>query len=217
MLGVLMALMLPANFLVLNATGPVFFDSEPIAFVYLNGTEAAVEIPLVPGLHEVVYENRQEWVSFFDFKCSTEGKFSCNVTAHMDLKLPYSISCGKTQGGELVMTAGSVETIEAEGECTTAALTIGDWKQEFEVVNLFENYIVVDGDQSITVKQGDKVILQKYGRGYVSFPELLPGEYHVTAESLEGKLLIKPNEAAVYGYVLSAVIVMAAIALLWMG
>lgn len=217
MLGILLALMMPANFLLLNATGPVFFDGDAIAFVYLNGTEAAVELPLVPGLHEVIYENKVAAMSFFDFVCTTEGRFSCNVTAHADLSLPYSISCGKTTGGELVLKRGERETIDAEGECTTAEIVLGDHAESFRVTTLFENYIVVEGDQEITIKQGDKVILQKFGNGYVGFPELLPGEYHVKADDLEGKLVVKPNEAVIYGYLLSAVIVMSAIALLWMG
>jgi len=216
MLGILLTLMLPANFLLLNATGPVFFDGEPIAFVYLNGTQAAVKLPLTPGSHEVMHDGMRSNLSFFELECSTEGRLLCNVTASTDITLPYQIICGKTAGGELSMKRGQVEKIEVGG-CETASLKIGDYSREFNITGVFENYIVVEGEQQITVLQGDRVILQKFGKGYVGFPELLPGEYYVKAGELEGKLVVKPVESAMYGYVLSAVIVMATIALLWMG
>ena len=217
MLAILMALTLPLNFVVVDSTGPVFYDGEPIAYVFLNGTEAAVEIPLLPGNHSIRTIGNESWVNLFDVECLTEGVFACNFTGHTDLVLPFQMSCGTTRVGKLVLSDGLTETIVSGDDCDTALLKVGDYREEFEFTRVFKNYISFEGERNVSVLEGDQVILEKFGREYVGFPELSPGNYWVQAGPTEGKLIIEPVGTAVYGYALSAVLVMATIALLWMG
>jgi hypothetical protein len=217
MLGVILALMLPANFVLLNATGPVLFDGQALAYVTLNGTRAAVELPLVPGGHAVSYGGSTENMSFFDYVCDTEGTFQCNVTAHHELELPYSLWCGSGTDGVLELDAGGNATLTAGDNCDFAQLTLGDFYDAFRFTPVFTNYITFEGEREVTVFQQGQPVLRKFGREYVGFPELEPGEYTVKAGFMDGKLLIRPRETAPLGFALSALLVMAAVSLLWMG
>jgi len=204
MLALLLAIMLPGNFLVVDSTGPVFFFFFPIAYVFLNGTEAAVKLPMVPGNHSVKIIDEEFVVNIFDVDCSTEGIFECNFTGHTDLVMPFQMSCGTNRVGKL-------------GDCDTALLKVGDYREELSFTRVFTNYINFEGERDVKVLEGDRVILEKFGREYVGFPELMPGDYWVQAGPLEGKLKITPIRTSTYGFALSAVLVMATIALLWMG
>ncbi len=216
MLALLLALTLPINFAVMNATGPVLFDGNAIAYVHLNGTNAAIELPLLPGEH-TIFTNKAENISFFDYVCSYEGLFECNITAHHNLILPFQMSCGTHPTGELVLMEGKTQTILAGGDCDMAFLRIGDFEIEKEFTKVFTNYIIINGESNVTVSQENSIILTKFGRSYTGFPELTPGEYWVEAGFLKGKLIIEPVKTAVYGYALSTLIVMSAIFLLWKG
>ena len=217
MLALLLAIMLPGNFLVVDSTGPVFFDGEPIAYVFLNGTEAAVKLPMVPGNHTVKIIDEEFEVNLFDVECSTEGIFGCNFTGHTDLEMPFQMSCGANRVGKLLLSAGETEHIAVDGDCDTALLKVGDYREEMPFTRVFTNYIIFEGERNVTVLEGDRVILEKLGREYVGFPELMPGDYWVQAGPLEGKLKIRPIGTSAYGLTLSAVLVMATMALLWMG
>lgn len=217
MLALLLAIMLPGNFLVVNSTGPVFFDGEPIAYVFLNGTEAAVKLPMVPGNHSVKIIDEEFFVNIFDVDCSTEGIFSCNFTGHTDLVMSFQLSCGTNRVGKLVLSDGETEHISVDGDCDTALLIVGDYREEIPFTRVFTNYISFEGERDVKVLEGDRVILEKFGREYVGFPELMPGDYWIQAGPLEGKLKIRPIGTSTYGIALSVVLVMATIALLWMG
>lgn len=217
MLPILLALMLPANFVMLNATGPVIFNDQALAYVTLNGTRAAVELPLLPGVHRVSYGGLDHNVSFYGLECFTEGQFACNVTAREPLELRYWLTCGGSDVGKLQLEPGEEVRLEAGGDCDVAKISIGDHYQAFNFTRVYTNYITFEGEHQVTVRNGSRVVLQKYGRGYVGFPELDPGSYHVQAGPVEGKLRVKPVETVELGYALSAVLVMAAVALLWMG
>ena len=217
MLALLLAIMLPGNFLVVDSTGPVFFDAELIAYVALNNTEAAIRLPMVPGDHIVKTIDDEFTVNLFDVECSTEGIFECNFTGHADLEMPFQMSCGANRVGKLLLSDGETEHIAVDGDCDTALLKVGDYREEIPFTRVFTNYISFEGERDVQVLEGDRVILEKFGREYVGFPELMPGDYWVQAGELEGKLKIRPIGTGAYGYTLSAVLVMATIALLWMG
>ncbi len=204
------------TYLLINSTGPVIFDGQAIAFVYLNGTDAAVRLPLLPGVHTVKYPGGEGTVRFFDVSCSAEGLFECNFTAYDDLELPVWMSCGNTLQRTLKLGRGETARLALEGSCTAAALKAGDYEAVVPYTQVFRNYIVLEGPANITVRKDGATVLRKYGEGYVGFPELNPGEYELEAGSLRGKLVVEKRDGT-GGMLLAALVVLAASALLLWG
>ncbi|MBR9689861.1 MAG: hypothetical protein GOV01_03130 [Candidatus Altiarchaeota archaeon] len=210
-------LLLLGQMVVLNATGPLFFDGNAIAYVHLNGTEAAIFLPLLPGEHIVQYGGQDYTWSLFDIVCETEGTFSCNVTAYDAVELPYQISCGNIRTGTLSLSKDEIKTISAGGVCNTAELRIGDYSTTLAFTQVFTNYMILEDGQELRVWQGDELVLEKFGSEYIGFPELDPGEYKVIAGPTYGKLIVEEVETSTYGIILSVLLVIAAISLLWVG
>jgi hypothetical protein len=208
-----MALVLSSNFLAVDSSGPVVFDGEIVANLSLNGQRAYVELPLLPGNHTV----NGQTLSFFDFVCSYEGLLECNVTANSDIVLPFQLSCGNHPTGVAELKKGQTITIGAGGECETASVHIGNYSETRSFTRVFTNYILLESEKEVEVFRDGELLIKKYGRDYLGFPELLPGTYDVRAEGLEGKLIIEPVGTSVYGWALSAFAVLVAATLLWKG
>ncbi len=210
--------MLPANFVAVNVSGPIMFDNSLIANLTLKNTDAFVELPLLPGSHTLTINNKTKNLHFFDYVCDFEGILACNVTAHANIIVPFHISCGTHPYGELEMKEGQTYTIQASGECKTAYIQIGDYNESSRFVEVFKNYVILSRPGNISISKDGNVILKKYGRNYVGFPELEKGVYWMSSDTgLEGKLIIDAQSTSIYGYALSVIVVISALALLWKG
>ena len=205
------------TFVLLNATSPVIFDGQAIAYVYLNGTTAKVDLPLLPGEHNIKYLGKNETLKFFDTECSAEGILLCNISAYTDISLPVWLSCGNTLQKTLQLKKGDTEAIKVEGVCRIASIMIGDYYETLRFTPVFTNYIVLDKPQNITILKDGVTVLKKFGKDYVSFPELENGEYIIEYGDTTGKLLIRPIDTSAGGYLLAGLLVILTLGLLFWG
>jgi len=208
---------LPANFI--KASGEVFLDGEKIADLNSSAGETYLALPLIPGTHTVSFDGKQVVYRIFDVNCSGDGQFVCNITAYANITLPFEIEC------ENYRYEGRVSVVENESRAVSAncygevRVRIGDWEEIVNVTRIFRNTVDAGEGRWIYVYQNKTLILKKYGRNLVSFPELDPGRYVVllVGDGIErGELVIQRSVGLmVAGYALAALVVIASLVLLW--
>ncbi|MBR9680820.1 MAG: hypothetical protein GOU98_03280 [Candidatus Altiarchaeota archaeon] len=206
-----------ASLILMNTSGPVLFDGEALAYVNLNGTNAYIELPKLPGKHNVMYGEKEFIYHLFDITCSSKEKFSCNITAISELILDYEATCGSTIKGNLNLKPGEQRELLVDDVCNTAIIKFGDYEKDYVFTRVYRNFINLDGEVNLTIRDNGEIVLKKFGKDYVNFPELSPGEYTFKSGDFKGVLIIEPLKHAIYGYFLAAVLIISAISLLWLG
>ena len=202
----------------IEAKGAVKLDGNVVADINTS-LRTYVELPLIPGTHRVETGGKEFTYHLFDVNCTDLGKISCSIKAVSDIVLNVSVVCnGITYRETLKLKAGETKKIGAS--CRgNATVRVGDWTKRYSVVTLFKNSIKMPEDGAwVYVFKDKKLILKKYGKNVISFPELDPGRYDVIVvdgNKIEGKLLIENKvNAVVAGYALSALTVLASLVFL---
>ena len=205
---------LPANFV--EADGNVYFDGKLVAQVN-SSLPLYVSLPLVPGNHTVQIGNRTRGYHLFDVECTNYEEVRCRLVGYANLSLPVEFRCGNVERGMVKVSEGDEILLRFPCE-GNASVKIGDWEAHYPKTPLFRNSVDAGEGSWIYVFRNKTLILRKWGRGIVSFPELGPGSYElliVNNGHERAKLVIERRaEAMVTGYVLAALIVLGSLALL---
>ena len=215
MLILSLAYALPVN--MIRASGDVWLDGKKIASIN-STTPAYILLPLIPGKHTIRSSLGEMHYHIFDVSCESYGGIRCEISSLANITLPVRVKCGGIVY-ESRIELKTNETKKIEIKCRgNASVEIGDWKRSFYVEDLFVNEIEGKGGRWVYVYRDGELVLKKYARGKVSFPELEPGTYRVVIvdnSTIEGRLVIEREvRLMVIGYSLAAMLVIAALVLL---
>ncbi len=214
------------NLLAVDFSGSLDVVFDNITLFSTNGTSKVrssltLELPLLPGDHELTVNNQTEIYHLFDVECGGMGGVSCRVNSTADISLPVEILCGDTFMKTSVFVPYNATTVVSlEGICTSAQVTIGDWTTTVNVTPVFVDQIAGAGPGSVEVYRDGELILNKTVNRDARFPELKPGEYDVRVfpnTNLSGKLVIEGAELAQYKYWVVASLVAVSMGLLFKG
>jgi len=218
--------LLTGNLLSLDFPGQleVSFDGRPLFIT--NGssqvrTSMTLELPLLPGEHELLVNNQTLTYHLFDMECRTLGGVFCTFTAYENLTLPVSAVCGPSRlETNLKLIEGQLSTIEMSAVCQEASLQVGDWFSVLPVTPLFIDQIEEAGPGYVEVYVEGELILNKTVNDLARFPELREGVYDVELKgplNMTAKLAINGPAMNGFKYVFAGLLSATVVALFIVG